>query len=150
MKLATSQRVQTSRVLELVKLSASYAVVSQRLTDAASAADKEAESRKIAAAIRVTANDVKRLRKLEQSLFQAEANLKSAATRIDFEIADTSKLTVNGGPIPVTREMQATDVVSISIQAIGEIRVSPGGEGLDSRRQQHVAAQRQRQRGEDR
>jgi energy-coupling factor transporter ATP-binding protein EcfA2 len=140
-KLATSQRVQTSRVLELVKLSASYAVVAQRLTDAASAADKEAESRKIAAAIRVTTNDVKRLRKLEQALFQAEANLKAAATRIDFEIADTSKLTVNGGPIPVTRKMQATDVVSISIQAIGEIRVSPGGEGLDSRRQQHVAAE---------
>jgi energy-coupling factor transporter ATP-binding protein EcfA2 len=129
-KLATSQRVQTSRVLELVKLSASYAVVAQ-----------ETESRKIAAAIRVTAIDVKRLRKLEQALFQTEANLKAAATRIDFEIADTSKLTVNGGPIPVTREMQATDVVSISIQAIGEIRVSPGGEGLDSRRQQHVAAE---------
>ena len=35
----------------------------------------------------------------------------------------------------------ATDVVSISIEAIGEIRVSPGGEGLDSRRQQRVAAQ---------
>ena len=32
-------------------------------------------------------------------------------------------------------------MVSISIEAIGEIRVSPGGEGLDSRRQQHVAAQ---------
>jgi len=63
-KLATGQRIQTSRVLELVKLSASYAVAAQRLTDAASAADKEAESRKIAAAIRVTANDVKRLRKL--------------------------------------------------------------------------------------
>jgi len=140
-KVATGQRVQTSRVLELVKLSASYAVVAQRLIDAASAVDREAEARKIAAAIRVTANDVIRLRKLEQSLFQAEANLKAAATRIDFEVPDTSKLTVNGGPIPVTRQMQATDVVSISIEAIGEIRVSPGGEGLDSRRQQHVAVQ---------
>jgi hypothetical protein len=140
-KVATGQRVQTSRVLELVKLSASYAVISQRLTDATSAADKEADARKIAAAIRVTTNDVKQLRKLEQSLFQAEANLKAAATRIDFEVPDPSKLTVNGGPIPSTREMQATDVVSISIEAIGEIRVSPGGEGLDSRRQQHVAAQ---------
>jgi uncharacterized protein YhaN len=37
--------------------------------------------------------------------------------------------------------MMATDIVSISIEAIGEIRVSPGGEGLDSRRQQYVAAQ---------
>ena len=140
-KVAMGQRVQTSRVLELVKLSASYAVVAQRLTDATTAADKEAEARKIAAAIRVTANDVKRLRKLEQSLFQAEANLKAAATRIEFEVSEPSKLTVNGGPIPVTREMLATDVVSISVEAIGEIRVSPGGEGLDSRRQQHVAAQ---------
>jgi hypothetical protein len=37
--------------------------------------------------------------------------------------------------------MMATDVVSISIEAIGQIHVSPGGEGLDSRRQQYVAAQ---------
>jgi hypothetical protein len=59
-KTATDQRVQMSRVLELVKLSASYAVVAQRLTDATSAADKEAEARKIAAAIRVTAKDVER------------------------------------------------------------------------------------------
>jgi len=140
-KVATGQRVQTSRVLELVKLSASYAVISQRLTDATSVADKEADARKIAVAIRVTTNDVKQLRKLEQSLFQAEANLKAAATRIDFEVPDPSKLTVNGGPIPLTREMQVTDVVTISIEAIGEIRVSPGGEGLDGRRQQHVTAQ---------
>ena len=140
-KTATDQRVQMSRVLELVKVSASHAVVVQRLTDATSAADKEAEARKIAAAIRVTAKDVERLRKLEQALFQAEANLKAAATRIDFEVTEPSKLTVNGGPVPATREMMATDVVSISIEAIGEIRVSPGGEGLDSRRQQYVAAQ---------
>ena len=140
-KVAMGERVQTSQVLELVKLSASYAVVAGRLTDATSAADKEAEARKIAASIRVTANDVKRLRKLEQSLFQAEANLQAAATRIVFEVPDPSRLTVNGGPVPVAREMQATDVVSITIDAIGEIRVSPGGEGLDGRRQQHVAAQ---------
>jgi hypothetical protein len=138
---ATDQRVQMSRVLELVKVSASYAVVVQRLTDATSAADKQAEARKIAAGIRVTAKDVERFRKLEQALFQAEANLKAAATRIDFEVPEPSKLTVNGGPVPVTREMMATDVVSISIEAIGEIRVSPGGEGLDSRRQQRMAAQ---------
>ena len=140
-KAATDQRVQMSRVLELVKLRACYAVVTQRLTDATSAADKEAEARKIAAGIRVTTNDVERLRQLEQSLFQAEANLKAAATRIDFEVPEPSKLTVNGGPVPATREMLATDVVSISIEAIGEIRVSPGGEGLDSRRQQRAAAQ---------
>ena len=140
-KTATEQRVQMSRVLELVKVSASYAVVVQRLTDATSAADKEAEARKIAAAIRVTAKDVDRLRKLEQASFQAEANLKAAATRIDFEIPEPSKLTVNGGPVPSTREMLATDVVSITIEAVGEILVSPGGEGLDSRRQQCVGAQ---------
>ena len=75
-------------------------MISQRLTDTTSAADKEADARKIAAAIRVTTNDVKQLRKLEQSLFQAEANLKAAATRIDFEVPDPSKLTVNGGPSP--------------------------------------------------
>jgi len=138
---ATDQRVQMSRVLELVKVSASYAVVVQRLTDATSAADKQAEARKIAAGIRVTAKDVERFRKLEQTLFQAEANLKAAATRIDFEVPEPSKLTVNGGSVPATREMMATDVVSISIEAIGEIRVSPGGEGLDSRRQQRLAAQ---------
>jgi hypothetical protein len=140
-KTATDQRVQMSRVLELVKVSASHAVTVQRLTDATSASDKEAEARKIAAAIRVTAKDVERLRRLEQALFQAEANLKAAATRIDFEVLEPSKLTVNGDPVPATREMMATDIVSISIEAIGEIRVSPGGEGLDSRRQQYVAAQ---------
>jgi chromosome segregation ATPase len=74
-------------------------------------------------------------------LFQAEANLKAAATRIDFAVLEPSKLTVNGDPVPATREMMATDVVSISIEAIGQIHVSPGGEGLDSRRQQYVAAQ---------
>ena len=97
---ATDQRVQMSRVLELVKVSASYAVVVQRLTDATSAADKQAEARKIAAGIRVTAKDVERFRKLEQTLFQAEANLKAAATRIDFEVPEPSKLTVNGGSVP--------------------------------------------------
>jgi hypothetical protein len=140
-KAATEERVQMSRVLELVKVSASYAVVVQRLTDATSAADKEAEARKTAAAIRVTAKDVERLRKLELALFEAEANLKAAATRIEFEVPEPSKLTVNGGTVPATREMLATDVVSISIEAIGEIRVSPGGEGLDNRRQQRVGAQ---------
>ena len=140
-KTATDQRVQMSRVLELVKASSSHAGVVQRLADAISAADKEAEARKIAAAIRVTAKDVERLRKLEQVLFQAEANLKAAATRIDFAVLEPSKLTVNGDPVPATREMMATDVVSISIEAIGQIHVSPGGEGLDSRRQQYVAAQ---------
>jgi hypothetical protein len=78
---------------------------------------------------------------LEQALFEAEANLKAAATQIEFEVSEPSKLTVNGGSVPATHEMLATDVVSISIEAIGEIRVSPGGEGLDSRRQQHVGAQ---------
>jgi len=140
-KSATGQRVQMSRVLELVKLSASHAVVVQRLTDAASAADKESDARKVSASIRITTKDVERLRKLEQSLFQAEANLKAAATRIDFKVVEPSKLTVNGGSVPATREMLATDVVSISIEAIGEIRVSPGGEGLDSRRQQRVGAE---------
>jgi chromosome segregation ATPase len=140
-KSATGQRVQMSRVLELVKLSASHAVVVQRLTDATSAADKESDARKVAASIRITTKDVERLRKLEQSLFQAEANLKAAATRIDFKVVEPSKLTVNGGSVPATREMLATDVVSISIEAIGEIRVSPGGEGLDSRRQQRVGAE---------
>lgn len=140
-KAETGRRVQMNQVLELVKLSASYAVVAQRLTDATSAADRQTEARKIAAAIRVTSKDVERLRKLEQSLFQAEANLKAAATRIDFEVPEPSKLTVNSGPVPATRAMLATDIVSISIEAIGEIRVSPGGEGLDSRRQQRVVAQ---------
>jgi uncharacterized protein YhaN len=140
-KTATDQRVQMSRVLELVKVTASHAVVVQRLTDATSAADMEAEARKIAAGIRVTAKDVDCLRKLEQALFQAEANLKAAATRINFEVPEPSKVTVNGGPVPAAREMLATDVVSISIEAIGEILVSPGGEGLDSRRQQCVGAQ---------
>ena len=140
-KAATDQRIKMSRVLELVKVSASYALIVQRLTDATSAADKEAEARKTAAAIRVTAKDVERLRKLEQALFQAEANLKAAATRIGFEIQEPSRLTVNGGPVPSTREMLATDVVSISIEAIGELRVSPGGEGLDSRRDLRAGAQ---------
>jgi len=140
-KLATSRRLQMSHMLELVKLSASYAVVAQRLTDATLAADKQAQASKVAAAIRVTSKDVERLRKLEQSLFQAEANLKAAATRIDFDVPEPSKLTVNGGPVPATRAMLATDVVSISIKAIGEICVTPGGEELDSRRQQRVAAQ---------
>jgi len=66
-KTASGQRLQMSQVLELVQLSASYNAVTQRLTDATSAADKEAKARKIAAAIRVTTNDVKRLRELEQS-----------------------------------------------------------------------------------
>lgn len=140
-KSATDERVQTSRLLELVKVSASYLGVVQRLTDATLAADKEAKARKIAASIRVTAKDVERLRKLEQALFEADANLKAAATRIDFEVQEPSKLTVNRGPIPPTREMLATDVISISIESIGDIRVSPGGEGLDSRRQQRVGAQ---------
>jgi hypothetical protein len=140
-KSATGRRVQMSRVLELVKLRSSHAVVAQRLTDATSAADKESDARKIAASIRITSKDVERFRMLEQSVFQAEANLKAAATRIDFEVAEPSKLTVNGGAVPATREMLATDVVSISIVAIGEIRVSPGGEGLDSRRQQRVGAE---------
>lgn len=140
-KAATGQRIQASRVLELVKLRASHGALAQHFTDATSAADKEAEARKIAAAIRVTTDDVERLRKLEQSLFQAEANLKASATRIDFEVPDPSKLTVNGDPIPASRDMLATDIVLISIEAIGEIRVSPGGEGLEIRRQQQVAAQ---------
>ena len=140
-KSATAQRVEMSRVLELVKLSSSHAVVAQRLTDATSASDKESDARKIAASIRIATKDVERLRKLEQSVFQAEANLKAAATRIDFEVAEPSKLTVNGGSVPATREMLATDVVSISIEAIGEIRVSPGGEGLDGRRRQRVGAE---------
>ncbi|MBZ5523192.1 MAG: AAA family ATPase [Acidobacteriia bacterium] len=141
LKTATSHRVQVSRILDLVKLNASYAVVAQRLTEATSAAEKQAKARKIATAIQITTKDVERLRKLEQSLFQSEANLKAAATRIHFNVFEPSKLTVNGGAVPVTGEMLATDVVSISVEAIAEIRVSPGGEGLDARRQQSMAAQ---------
>ncbi len=123
--------------LEAAKRLADVRAVVGGLNDALTAAKKEEQKVQDfegrVAAIRVTDEILRKVRKSAEGLLRAKATLDALSTRISFEIEPSarSRVRIDGKPLAkASDELNITTPTTLSIKEVGEIRISPGAKDL--------------------
>jgi hypothetical protein len=104
-----------------------------RLGLAKAAREGEQRARGLAAAITVDTKSVKHLQKLERDAADASAMLKACATLVEFAVADSIPIRINGEEIHSPESRALTEKTTIDLAGRGSITVTPGSSELQTR-----------------
>jgi uncharacterized protein YhaN len=82
-------------------------------------------------AIRVTADSLDVLRRVEHDRALAEVRLRAAATRVDHRLQPSAPVRLAGEPIRGEGSILVTETSALEVDGVGAFTIHPGGEDLD-------------------
>ena len=130
-------RLRDARAAEqLARLTSEKAELGARLEAAAAAEAALRRCQSQRDAIRVTAESLESLRRIEHDRALAEARLHSAATRLDHRLRRSASVRLAGEPLAGEGSLILSETSALEIDGIGTFTIHPGGENLDSLRAQ--------------
>ena len=116
---------------KLTRLTAEKADLDARLKQARAAAAARCRCQTQRDAIRVTADSLDALRRIEHDRALAEVRLHAAATRVDHRLQPSAPVRLAGEPIRGEGSILVTETSALEVDGVGTFTIHPGGEDLD-------------------
>ena len=133
---AAQQREQLQREFEA--LQAQHQRQTQQGRDAQAVQESRQKAQAELAQVELKATALKPLQLLEQEIQELQIRLRTAATRLDYRLADGVSLELEGEAgqgegerLQGEGELRLTQVSRLRIPGLGELRITPGGDDLE-------------------
>lgn len=130
-KLGLEQRLRRARdAAELARLQAEKEALQAVLQEAQVAEAARRACLRKHDAIKVTAESLQLLRRLDAERVAAEARLNAAATRVEYRLEPGAAVRLDGSPIDGENSVLLTERSELEVEGTGDFTVYPGGEDL--------------------
>jgi len=116
---------------KLTRLTAEKEDLDARLKQARAAEAARCRCQTQRDAIRVTADSLDALRRVEHDRALAEVRLHAAATRVDHRLQPSAPVRLAGEPIRGEGSILVTETSALEVDGVGTFTIHPGGEDLD-------------------